>query len=98
MDQRTQSLSKVAPQSRIYVKSRTISLSGVALNWSHKPTAGQDMCHQRGHFDCQITYAESLCDFSSSSVSSDDPPVVLDGSSSCPFCPDSFCSDGAREA
>jgi len=27
----------------------------MVLNWLVKPTAGQDMCHQRGHFEWQTT-------------------------------------------
>jgi hypothetical protein len=38
---------------------QTISLSGAVLNWLYKPTAGQDMRHQKGQIDCQITQA--LC-------------------------------------
>ena len=55
MDQWTRSLSKVALQSQICVKSRAIPLSGAVLNWLSKPTAGQDMRHQKGQIDCQIT-------------------------------------------
>src|SRR2546427_219873 len=58
MDQWTRSLSKVALQSQICVKSRAIPLSGAVLNWLYKPTAGQDMRHQKGQIDCQITMQE----------------------------------------
>jgi hypothetical protein len=53
--QEPRSLSKIAPQSRICVKSWTVLLSGAVLNWLVEPTAGQDMCRQRGQIDWQIT-------------------------------------------
>jgi len=57
MDQWTGTLSKIAPQSRLCVKSWTILYSDVALNWLGKPTAGKDMRHRSGHLDWQITTA-----------------------------------------
>src|SRR5450755_4269644 len=56
MDQWTRSLSKVAPQSRICVKTWTLPYSGQAFDRLYRPTAGQDMRHQRGHFQWQTTY------------------------------------------
>src|SRR5450755_1694000 len=55
MDQWTRSLSKVAPQSRICVKTWTLPYSGQAFDRLYRPTAGQDMRHQRGHFQWQTT-------------------------------------------
>src|SRR5450755_3354674 len=60
MDQWTRSLSKVAPQSRICVKTWTLPYSGQAFDRLYRPTAGQDMRHQRGHFQWQTTDAVLL--------------------------------------
>src|SRR5260370_35088227 len=57
MDQWTGTLSKIAPQSRLCVKSWTILYSDVALNWLGKAPAGQDMRQRSGHLDWQITTA-----------------------------------------
>jgi|SRR5450755_2168515 len=53
MDQWAGNLSKVALQSRLCVKSRVLPYSDMALDWLVKPTTGQVMCHQRGHFEWQ---------------------------------------------
>src|SRR5450755_1256951 len=58
MDQWTRSLSKVAPQSRICVKTWTLPYSGQAFDRLYRPTAGQDMRHQRGHFQWQTTQSD----------------------------------------
>src|SRR5450759_23166 len=55
MDQWAGNLSKVALQSRLCVKSRVLPYSDMALDWLVKPTTGQVMCHQRGHFEWQTT-------------------------------------------
>src|SRR5450755_2284512 len=60
MDQWTRSLSKVAPQSRICVKTWTLPYSGQAFDRLYRPTAGQDMRHQRGHFQWQTTPAITI--------------------------------------
>jgi hypothetical protein len=55
MDQWTGTLSKIAPQSHKCVKSWSILLSEMVLNWLYKPTAGHLMRQQPGQLDCQIT-------------------------------------------
>src|SRR5450755_2592442 len=79
MDQWTGTLSKMAPQSRLCVKSWTISYSDVALNGFGKPPAGQDMRQRSGHLHWQIT--KTMWSAHEETMILLGPPIIIDSRS-----------------